>query len=144
MLLGETVRGELSSELGFSREDRARNVGRIAFVASELTRSGAAVIAAPIAPYEDARKHARELVQKHGDFFLVHVATPLEYCERTDKRGIYARARRGEIKGFTGVDDPYEVPAKADLTVNLEGQSVRAVVHQIVLLLESQGLLDRF
>ncbi|CAK7223108.1 Sulfate adenylyltransferase [Sporothrix bragantina] len=144
MLLGETVRGELSSELGFSREDRARNIGRIGFVASELTRSGAAVIAAPIAPYEDARQHARELVAKHGDFYLVHVATPLEYCERTDKRGIYAKARRGEIKGFTGVDDPYEAPTKADLVVDLEKQSVRAVVHQIILLLEGQGLLDRF
>ncbi|OAA53477.1 sulfate adenylyltransferase [Niveomyces insectorum RCEF 264] len=144
MLLGETVRGELSSELGFSREDRAKNIGRIGFVASELTRAGAAVIAAPIAPFEDARQHARELVQAHGDFFLVHVATPLAYCERTDKRGIYAKARRGEIRGFTGVDDPYEAPAQADLTVDLETQSVRAVVHQIVLLLESQGLLDRF
>lgn len=144
MLLGETVRSELSSELGFSREDRTKNIGRIAFVASELTRSGAAVIAAPIAPFEDARKHARELVEKYGDFYLVHVATPLEHCERTDKRGIYRRARNGEIRGFTGVDDPYEAPAKPDLVVDCEKQSVRSIVHQIVLLLESQGLLDRF
>ncbi|KAB5547166.1 hypothetical protein GE09DRAFT_201889 [Coniochaeta sp. 2T2.1] len=144
MLLGETVRAELSSELGFSREDRTRNIGRIAFVASELTRSGAAVIAAPIAPFEDARQHARELVEKYGDFYLVHVATPLEYCEKTDKRGIYKRARNGEIKGFTGVDDPYETPAKPDLVVDCEKQTVRSIVHQIVLLLESQGLLDRF
>jgi sulfate adenylyltransferase len=144
MLLGETVRHELSSELGFTREDRNRNIGRIAFVASELTRSGAAVIAAPIAPFEDARKHARELVEKYGDFYLVHVATPLEYCEKTDKRGIYAKARAGEIKGFTGVDDPYEAPAKADLVVDCEKQSVRSIVHQIILLLESQGLLDKF
>ncbi|KAB5559962.1 hypothetical protein GE09DRAFT_73046 [Coniochaeta sp. 2T2.1] len=144
MLLGETVRAELSSELGFSREDRTRNIGRIAFVASELTRSGAAVIAAPIAPFEDARQHARELVEKYGDFYLVHVATPLEYCEKTDKRGIYKRARNGEIKGFTGVDDPYETPKKPDLVVDCEKQTVRSIVHQIVLLLESQGLLDRF
>ncbi len=82
MLLGETVRHELRSELGFSREDRTKNIARIAFVASELTRSGAAVIAAPIAPFEDARQHARELVEKYGDFYLVHVATPLEYCEQ--------------------------------------------------------------
>jgi sulfate adenylyltransferase len=143
LLLGETVRAELSSELGFSRADRTRNIGRIAFVASELTRSGAAVIAAPIAPFEDARKHARELVEKHGDFILVHVATSLEYAEKTDKRGIYAKARAGEIKGFTGVDDPYEVPQKADLTVDIEKTTVRSAVHQIVLMLESRGLLDR-
>ena len=112
-------------------------------MAAELTRAGAAVIAAPIAPYEDARIHAREQVEKFGDFFLIHVATSLEYAEKTDKKGVYAKARRGEIKGFTGVDDPYEDPAKADLTVDVEKQSVRSIVHQIVLLLESQGLLDR-
>jgi len=143
LLLGETVRAELSSELGFSRADRTRNIGRIAFVASELTRSRAAVIAAPIAPYEDARQHAREIVEKYGDFYLIHVATSLEHAEKTDKRGIYAKARNGEIKGFTGVDDPYETPKKADLTVDLEKTSVRSAVHQIVLMLESQGLLDR-
>ncbi|POS78503.1 sulfate adenylyltransferase [Diaporthe helianthi] len=144
MLLGETVRSELSSELGFSKEDRNKNIGRIAFVASELTRSGAAVIAAPIAPFEESRAHARELVEKYGDFYLVHVATPLEHCEKTDKRGIYARARAGEIKGFTGVDDPYEAPAKPNLVVDASKQTVRSIVHQIVLMLESQGLLDRF
>lgn len=144
MLLGETVRSELSSELGFSKEDRNKNIGRIAFVASELTRSGAAVIAAPIAPFEESRAHARELVEKYGDFYLVHVATPLEHCEKTDKRGIYARARAGEVKGFTGVDDPYEAPAKPNLVVDASKQTVRSIVHQIVLMLESQGLLDRF
>ncbi|KAK7946135.1 sulfate adenylyltransferase [Apiospora aurea] len=143
LLLGETVRHELSSELGFSREDRSKNIQRIAFVAGELTRSGAAVIAAPIAPYEADRKSARELVEKYGDFYLVHVATPLEHCEKTDKRGIYAKARAGEVKGFTGVDDPYEAPAKPDLVVDVEKQTVRAIVHQIVLMLESRGLLDR-
>ncbi|KIN07709.1 hypothetical protein OIDMADRAFT_186563 [Oidiodendron maius Zn] len=143
LLLGETVRAELSSELGFSRADRTRNIGRIAFVASELTRARAAVIAAPIAPYEDARQRAREMVEKYGDFYLVHVATSLEYAEKTDKKGVYARARRGEIKGFTGVDDPYEIPPKADLIVDIEKTSVRSAVHQIVLMLEGQGLLDR-
>ncbi|ETS77650.1 Sulfate adenylyltransferase [Pestalotiopsis fici W106-1] len=143
LLLGETVRSELSSELGFSREDRSKNIGRIAFVAGELTRSGSAVIAAPIAPYEVDRASAKELVEKFGDFYLVHVATSLEYSEKTDKKGIYKRARDGEIKGFTGVDDPYETPAKPDLVVDAEKQTVRAIVHQIVLLLESRGLLDR-
>jgi sulfate adenylyltransferase len=143
LLLGETVRHELSSELGFSREDRDKNIQRIAFVAAELTKAGAAVIAAPIAPYESSRKAAKDTISAVGTFILVHVATPLEYCEKTDKRGIYAKARRGEIKGFTGVDDPYEAPAKADLVVDVEKQSVRSIVHEIVLILESQGFLDR-
>jgi len=143
LLLGETVRAELSSELGFSRADRDRNIGRIAFVASELTRARAAVIAAPIAPFETARAHAREIVEKYGDFYLIHVATSLEHAEKTDKRGIYQKARSGEIKGFTGVDDPYEEPKNADLVVDIEKTSVRSAVHQIVLLLEAKGLLDR-
>ncbi|KAJ7217833.1 sulfate adenylyltransferase [Mycena pura] len=145
LLLGETVRQELSSELGFSREDRHTNTQRIAFVAAELTRAGAAVIAAPIAPYEDSRKVARETVVSAGgaggNFFLIHVATPLEYCERRDRKGVYAKARRGEIKGFTGVDDPYEVPEIAELTVDASQQSVPQIVHSIVLLLEGTGLL---
>ena len=80
LLLGETVRAELSSELGFSRKDRAKNIGRIAFVGAELTRAGAAVIAAPIAPFEEGRKAARELISQYGSFYLIHVATPLEYA----------------------------------------------------------------
>ncbi|QKX63952.1 uncharacterized protein TRUGW13939_11124 [Talaromyces rugulosus] len=143
LLLGDTVRHELSSELGFSREDRHTNIQRIAFVAAELTKAGAAVIAAPIAPYEESRKVARDTISQNGSFFLIHVATPLEYCESTDKRGVYASARRGEIKGFTGVDDPYEAPSNADLVVSVEKQSVRSIVHEIVLILESQGFLDR-
>ncbi|MCJ1366469.1 Sulfate adenylyltransferase [Acarospora aff. strigata] len=144
LLLGDTVRSELSSELGFSREDRHKNIQRIAFVAAELTKAGAAVIAAPIAPFENSRQQARDTVGQYGSFFLVHVATPLEYAEKTDKRGVYAKARRGEIKGFTGVDDPYESPEKADLVVDAQTQSVRNIVHQIVLMLESEGLLDKF
>ena len=143
LLLGETVRHELSSELGFTPEDRHKNIQRIAFVAGELTRAGAAVIAAPIAPFEKSRVQARETISQYGSFFLVHVATSLEYAEKTDKRGIYAKARKGEIKGFTGVDDPYEVPKEADLTVDVEKTSVRSIVHQIVLLLESQGFFDQ-
>jgi len=83
LLLGETVRAELSAELGFSREDRAKNIARIAFVSAELTRAGAAVIAAPIAPFEQGRKIAREQVSQYGSFYLIHVATPLEYCVRS-------------------------------------------------------------
>ncbi|KAH8149169.1 uncharacterized protein LAJ45_06708 [Morchella importuna] len=142
LLLGETVRSELSAELGFSREDRHTNIQRIAFVAAELTRSGAAVIAAPIAPFEASRAQAKETISQFGSFYLIHVATPLEYCEKTDKRGVYKRARAGEIKGFTGVDDPYENPVKPHLVVDASKQTVRNIVHQIVLLLESEGLLD--
>lgn len=141
LLLGETVRHELSSELGFTKDDRDTNIARIAFVAAELTKAGAAVIAAPIAPFEEARSDARDTIQKYGSFFLVHVATSLEYSEKTDKRGVYARARRNSIKNFTGVNDPYEKPTDADLVVDCEKQSVRSIVHEIVLMLESQGFL---
>ena len=144
LLLGETIRGGLSSELGFSPEDRHKNIQRIAFVAAELTKAGAAVIAAPIAPFEMSRRSARETISQYGSFYLVHVATSLEYAERTDKRGVYKKARSGEIKGFTGVDSPYEHPEKVDLTVDAEKMSVRSAVHQIVLMLEAEGLLDRF
>ncbi|KAF8538442.1 hypothetical protein BDD12DRAFT_917699 [Trichophaea hybrida] len=142
LLLGEQVRHELSSELGFSKEDRHKNLQRIAFVAAELARAGAAVIAGPIAPFEYSRKVAKATMEASGSVYVVHVATPLEYCEKTDKRGVYAKARRGEIKGFTGVDDPYEIPENPDLTVDVSKQSIRNIVHEIVLLLESQGLLD--
>jgi sulfate adenylyltransferase len=133
LLLGETVRAELSSELGYSPEDRHQNLQRIAFVAAELTRAGAAVIASPIAPHERSRKAAKETITQNGgsgaNYFLVHVATPLAHCEKTDRKGFYARARRGEIKGFTGVDDVYEVPANADLTVDITKQSIPEIVH---------------
>lgn len=144
LLLGEQVRHELSSELGFSREDRDKNIQRIAFVAAELTRAGAAVIAAPTAPYEVSRQAAKETVQKNGgagNFFLIHVATPLEHAEKTDRKGIYAAARSGQIKGFTGVDDPYETPGKADITVDITKNTVSEIVHQIILLLESESLI---
>ena len=144
LLVGETVRSELSAELGFSHVDRHTNIQRIAFVAAELTKAGSAVIAAPIAPFDSSRKQARETVSQYGSFFLVHVATTLAYAEKTDKKGVYAKARRGEIQGFTGVDDPYESPDDADLVVEVEKTSVRSIVHQIILVLESQGLLDRF
>ncbi|KAI4149846.1 MAG: hypothetical protein LQ340_004406 [Diploschistes diacapsis] len=141
LLLGETVRAELSSELGFTRQDRDTNIARIAFVAAELTKAGAAVIAAPIAPFEASRKAAKDTVSQYGSFFLVHVATSLEFAEKTDRRGVYARARRGSIENFTGVNDPYEQPAKPDLVVDTEKGTVRQAVHEIMLMLEAEGLL---
>jgi sulfate adenylyltransferase len=138
LLLGETVRSELSAELGFSKEDRHKNLQRIAFVAAELTRAGAAVIAAPIAPFELSRRTAKTTVEQFGSMYLIHVATPLGHCEKTDKRGVYARARRGEIKGFTGVDDPYEVPEHPELVVDTMVQepveSLQAVLDKLAAL----------
>ena len=141
LLVGETVRAELSAELGFTRQDRDTNIARIAFVAAELTKAGAAVIAAPIAPFEASRKTAKDTVSQYGSFFLVHVATSLDFAEKTDRRGVYARARRGSIEHFTGVNDPYEQPANPDLVVDTEKGSIRQAVHEIMLLLESEGLL---
>lgn len=110
LLLGETVRSELSSELGFSREDRHKNIQRIAFVAAELSKAGAAVIAAPIAPFEDSRKAAFQHVLQNGGAgggtsFHVHVNTSLEFCEKTDRKGVYKAARAGQIKNFTGIGE---------------------------------------
>lgn len=133
LLLGETVRQELSTELGWTKPERHQNLQRIAFVSAELARAGAAVIASPLAPHESSRAAARETVLQSGgaggNFFLIHVATPLEYCEKTDRKGVYAKARSGEIQNFTGISDPYEDPEKADLVVDLTKQSVPEIVH---------------
>ncbi|CAJ0769007.1 4933_t:CDS:2, partial [Entrophospora sp. SA101] len=102
----------------------------------ELTKAGAAVIAAPIAPFDEARKLARKNVETYGAFFLIHVNTPLEYCIKTDRKGVYKKAQSGEIKGFTGVDDPYEKPNDANIVVDVSKQGISEICHQIVLLLE--------
>jgi sulfate adenylyltransferase len=120
-------------EFGFSVEDYHQNTQGVAFYAAELSRAGAAVIAAPIAPFERSREIARQTVLHSGgaggNFFLIHVATPQEHCERTDRKGMYARARRGEIKGFAGVDNVYETPDRSDLSVDITVQSVPEIVH---------------
>ncbi|KAJ3189263.1 Sulfate adenylyltransferase [Gaertneriomyces sp. JEL0708] len=141
LLLGETIRHELSSELGFSKKDRDLNISRIAFVAAQVTQCGGAVIAAPIAPYEQARNEARRTIERVGGFFLVHVATTLEEAMKRDRTGTYEKAKRGEIKGFTGVDDPYETPANPDLRVDPAKWSVNQIVHEIVLVLEKEGYI---
>ncbi|GAA5808193.1 Sulfate adenylyltransferase [Mucor flavus] len=141
LLASENSRAELSSELGFSKRDRDINIARQAFVAGELTRSGAAAIVAPIAPYNDARNAAKKTIEQFGGFYLVHVATPLEECIKRDRDGIYERAKRGEIKEFTGLDAPYEVPTNADLTIDITQQSVSQAVHEIILLLEKDGYI---
>ncbi|KAL7317525.1 Sulfate adenylyltransferase [Mucor circinelloides] len=141
LLASENTRAELSSELGFSKRDRDINIARQAFVAGELTRAGAAAIVAPIAPYADARNAAKKTIEQFGGFYLVHVATPLEECIKRDRDGIYERAKRGEIKEFTGLDAPYEVPTNADLTIDITQQSVSQAVHEIILLLEKDGYI---
>lgn len=139
LLLGDAIRSELSAELGYSQKDRFVHLQRIAFVAGELTKAGAAVIAAPQAPHEDGRAAARKIVEKHGTFIHVHVSTPLEHCESTDRSGFFKKARRGEITGVPGVDVEFEQPARADLTIDVTKTSVRAAVHEIILSLESHG-----
>jgi adenylyl-sulfate kinase len=118
VLDGDVVRTHLSSELSFSREHRDLNIRRIGWVAGEVVRHGGTVVVAAIAPYDKAREEARALVEEHGRFLLVHVATSLEVCEQRDVKGLYARARAGEIPEFTGISDPYEPPAHADLVID--------------------------
>ncbi|KAI0032094.1 sulfate adenylyltransferase [Vararia minispora EC-137] len=145
LLLGDSIRSELAPELGLSREARNQQLQRLSFVAAELARAGAAVIMAPIAPHEDGRASAKNLISHAagagGNVFLIHVATPLEHCEKTDRHGVYASAHKGDIQGFVGVDERYEVPRKADLAVDTTQQTIPEVVHSIVLLLETQGLI---
>jgi adenylylsulfate kinase len=137
---GDVVRTHLSEGLGFSREDRDVNVERIGWVASRLTRAGVAVLVSAISPYESARRNARALVEEHGPFVEVHVATPVEECARRDVKGLYAKAAAGEIPAFTGVSDPYEAPADPELRVETSctpDASARLVVAR----LEELGLL---
>jgi len=145
LLLGEDIRSHLSPAAGtkaLTKEEKHDNLVRIGFVASELTKAGAAVIAAPTAPFDKSRQAIKsEVTGPGGNYFLVHVATPLEWCEKVDRRGLYKRARLGEIKGLTGVDEAYEEPTDADLVCDLRSDSVPEVVHSIIMLLEAQHLV---
>jgi adenylylsulfate kinase len=115
---GDVVRTHLSKGLGFSKEDRDTNIERIGWVASRLTRTGAAVIVSAISPYEETRRKARALVEEHGAFVEVFVATPVEECVRRDVKGHYAKAISGELPEFTGVSDPYEEPSSPELRID--------------------------
>jgi sulfate adenylyltransferase len=118
VLDGDVVRTHLSKGLGFSKEDRDINIRRIGFVAAEIVRHGGIVICAAISPYRATRQNVRNMVG--NGFMEIHMATPLEVCEERDVKGLYAMARRGEIKGFTGIDDPYEAPLNAEITLSSE------------------------
>jgi sulfate adenylyltransferase len=143
LLDGDVVRHHLSKGLGFSRSDRVTNVLRIGFVAAEITKAGGIAVCCPIAPYDQTRKQVRAMVQEHGLFVLVHVATPLEECERRDRKGLYAKARRGEIPEFTGISDPYDVPTDAEVVVDTTGRSIAACVDDVYNALIKLGAITR-
>src|SRR5438105_15778610 len=141
LLDGDLVRKHLSSELGFSKEHRDINIRRIGYVASEITKNGGIAICAPIAPYDATRKHVRGMIEALGGFILVHVSTSVEVCEQRDRKGLYAKARAGILKEFTGISDPYEAPADAEVTINTGELSPEEAAQQIILHLEREGFI---
>lgn len=141
LLDGDIVRQHLSSDLGFSRAERDRNVMRIGYVAAEITAHRGIAVCAPIAPYAAARREVRHMVESTGGCVMVYVATPLVVCESRDRKGLYARARAGLMPHFTGVSDPYEVPTDADLVIDTVTQSVEDATRVIIEHLEQLGYL---
>lgn len=138
---GDTVRTNLSKGLGFSKEDRDTNIERIGWVASRLTRHGAVVIAAAISPYEEIRQKNRALIEECGPYVEVYVGASVEECARRDVKGLYAKAFAGEIKGFTGVDDPYEIPTKPDIALDTEQLTPEQAADVVIAKLEQLGLV---
>jgi sulfate adenylyltransferase len=141
LLDGDVVRKHLSSELGFSKEHRDLNIQRIGFVASEITKNGGIALCAPIAPYAKTRRLVREMIEPNGGFMEIYVATPIEVCEARDRKGLYAKARAGLIKGFTGIDDPYEAPEHAEMVVDTSELTPDIIAHRIIVKLESLGFI---
>ncbi|HEX3742001.1 MAG TPA: bifunctional sulfate adenylyltransferase/adenylylsulfate kinase [Terriglobales bacterium] len=141
ILDGDLVRKNLSSELGFSKEHRDINIRRIGYVASEITKNGGIAICAPIAPYDSVRSQVRQMIEPYGGFILVHIATPIETCEQRDRKGLYAKARAGIVKEFTGVSDPYEAPTNAEVVINTAELSAEEAAQEIILHLEQQGFI---
>jgi len=142
LLDGDIVRHHLSSELGFSKTHRDINVRRIGFVASEITKNGGVAICAPIAPYAGTRRDVREMVEAHGAMIEIHVCTPLEVCEARDRKGLYAKARKGIIPEFTGISDPYEEPAHPEITIDTTDLTPMQAAQEIFLYLFAKGYLD--
>jgi adenylylsulfate kinase len=138
---GDVVRSRLSKGLGFSKEDRDTNIERIGWVASRLTRQGGAVIVAAISPYQETRDAARAMVEPFGPFVEVHVHASVDECAKRDVKGLYAKAFAGEIKGFTGVDDPYEEPAAAEIVINTEEHEPAESAGIVVARLEELGVI---
>ncbi len=142
LLDGDIVRKNLSSELDFSREHRDLNITRIGFVASEITKNGGIALCAPIAPYEESRQKNRELISAYGGYIEVYVATPLEVCEQRDRKGLYAKARSGRIKGVTGITDPYIPPSNPELTIDTSAITPMEAVQEILLYLQGEGYIE--
>ncbi|MAN35486.1 MAG: adenylyltransferase [Candidatus Marinimicrobia bacterium] len=141
LLDGDIVRTHLSSELGFSKEHRDINVKRIGYVASEITKNGGIAICAPIAPFEGPRIENKNLINQFGKYLEIYISTSVEECTRRDTKGLYAKAISGELKGFTGINDPYEIPKNPDLTIDTENMTPEESVQEVVLFLEKQGLI---
>jgi sulfate adenylyltransferase len=139
LLDGDIVRKHLSAGLGFSQEDRNTNIRRIGFVAHEITKNGGIALCAPIAPYDSVRKEVRAMVSKGGGFILVYVSTPLEVCEQRDRKGLYAKARAGIVKQFTGISDPYEPPDDAEVVIDTTGVTPEEAAQIVILHLEREG-----
>ena len=142
LLDGDLVRQHLSSELGFSKEHRSINVKRIGYVASEITKNRGIAICAPIAPYESDRNFNKQLISKYGGYIEVFVSTPLEVCEQRDSKGLYALARNGVIKEFTGISDPYEEPENPDIIIDSSKQDPEILIEQIINKIKSLGYMD--
>ena len=138
---GDNVRMHLSKGLGFSKEDRDTHIERVGWVASRLTRQGGAVIAAAISPYEATRRKARELVEEFGTFVEVYVRASVDECARRDVKGLYEKAFKGEIKEFTGVNDPYEEPTAPELVIDTESVGAEEGAVLVVAKLEELGLV---
>jgi sulfate adenylyltransferase len=141
LLDGDVVRKHLSSELTFSKEHRDLNIQRIGYVASEITKNGGIAICAPIAPYTATRRHVRQMITPYGGFLETWVSTPIEVCESRDRKGLYAKARAGLLKGFTGIDDPYEVPENPEIVIDTGELSPDLAAHRILITLEKLGYL---
>lgn len=141
LLDGDVVRRILANELGFSRADRDLNIRRIGYVASEVTKAGGIVICAAIAPYAGVRLENRRLIEQHGGYIEIYLSTPIQACEKRDVKGLYAKARRGELKGFTGVDDPYEPPTHPEITLDTAKLTVEESVTYIMEYLQQTGYL---
>jgi sulfate adenylyltransferase len=142
LLDGDIVRQNLSSELGFSKAHRDLNIRRIGFVASEITKNGGVAICAPIAPYQETRRAVRELIEPHGAFIEIHVSTPLEVCEGRDRKGLYAKARKGVIPEFTGISDPYDIPEHPELRIDTSVLGPTEAAQEVLLYLFKEGYLD--
>ena len=141
LLDGDIVRKRLSSELGFSKNHRDINIRRIGFVAMEIVKNGGIAICAPIAPYQKTRDDVREEIEAFGSFIEVYLSTPLETCEKRDRKGLYKLAREGKIKEFTGISDPYEIPDNPELILNSENKKVEECASLIMLKLKRMGLV---